>query len=80
MRIRNEHKRPKGLPGLKALREAAGLNQSQLADKMGCRFGHVHNIENGRATGSPEFIDRLCAVLKCSYEDLRGTSGEVVAS
>lgn len=74
----SEKKRTKGLPGLRAKRQSRGLSISTLADRVGCRFNHLWRIENGKATGSADLIERLRDELECSYDDL--FLGEEVAS
>jgi transcriptional regulator with XRE-family HTH domain len=49
------------------LRRGMGMNQRQLADKLGCSGPHVSNIEQGRRLPTYELVSRL--------EDLAGSEG-----
>lgn len=70
MNVSEKKTRTKGLPGLRAMRKSRGLSISTLADRVGCRFNHLWRIENGKATGSADLIERLRDELGCSYDDL----------
>ena len=48
---------------LRALRNAAGLTQPQLAERAGIEQGYLSKLENGRAAPSQEVIERLATAL-----------------
>lgn len=58
---------------LKAMREAKGLSQSQLAKKSGVHLRTLQYYEQGRLSFDRCRIDKICAValaLDCNIEDL----------
>lgn len=79
MNVSEKKTRTKGLPGLRAKRKSRGLSISTLADRVGCRFNHLWRIENGKATGSADLIERLRNELDCSYDDLFLVAEEVAS-
>jgi transcriptional regulator with XRE-family HTH domain len=56
---------------LKALREAAGLTQSQLAERSGLHLGAVFKLEQGRREPSWATVQALCDALGVSSEAFR---------
>lgn len=56
---------------IKALRQARGLTQAQLAEKIGVRRATIADLENGAARQDTlDLIDRLCAALKVEPGEL----------
>lgn len=56
---------------IKALRQARGLTQAQLADKIGVRRATIADLENGAARQDTlDLIDRLCTALKVDPGEL----------
>lgn len=43
---------------LRRLREKAGLDQRQLAIKIGCSQPHISNVETGESKPSDELVER----------------------
>ena len=49
---------------IKALRQARGLTQAELADKIGVRRATIADLENGAARQDTlDLIERLCKAL-----------------
>lgn len=55
---------------LAELRETAGLTQSELARAVGVQQHSISNIEKGKHGISDATKARICAVLKCKFDDL----------
>jgi transcriptional regulator with XRE-family HTH domain len=65
------------LQGLWACRQAAGLNQRQLAGMMGSSQTTIRKLERQSRGAYPRIIQRLCKVLGVTPEDLLcGGSGK----
>ena len=60
---------------VRAVREAAGLTQRELAEVSGVRQSNVSAIENGRRTPSADTLNRL--LVSCGFE-LSATKGSRV--
>ncbi|MDP1804954.1 MAG: helix-turn-helix transcriptional regulator [Acidimicrobiales bacterium] len=58
---------------LRAVREAAGLTQRELAQVSGIAQANISAIENGRRTPSADTLNRL--VVACGFE-LAATAGD----
>ena len=58
------------LQGLWACRQAAGLTQRQLAERMGSSQTTVRKLERLSRGAYPKTIRRLCRVLGVTPEDL----------
>lgn len=59
------------IPQLKALRERAGLSQTELAFLVGVSVDTIANWENGRrGLDWFERFVRLCTALRCAPQDL----------
>jgi transcriptional regulator with XRE-family HTH domain len=56
---------------LRAAREAAGLTQTELAERIGMSGNHLSNVEHGRKNASFEMVDKL--------EEILGTRFNVVS-
>ena len=59
---------------LKALRERNGLNQGQLAKKLGISRGSISFYENGDRVPDIETFDMICDFFNVSYDYLLGKS------
>lgn len=55
---------------IRRLREAKGLNCTQLAQAAGLDRILVWKVENGRLDGSPETRLKIAAALNASVEDI----------
>jgi transcriptional regulator with XRE-family HTH domain len=56
---------------LKALREAAGMTQNQLAERSGLHLGAVFKLEQGRREPSWATVQALCDALGVSCEEFK---------
>lgn len=65
--------------GVRRLRAALGLSQSELADRAGIAAGTMSMIENDRVSATAEAIEALSAVLDCSPDYLRRDNGDLLA-
>lgn len=61
-------------PKLKAFREETGLNQSQLADKLGVSRGSISFYENGDRIPDIEFLRKVSEYFNVSADWLLGLS------
>lgn len=59
---------------LKQLRKAAGLNQSELGEKLNCQRTRIADLERGKSTPTIEDITILCNTFKVSSDYLLGLS------
>jgi transcriptional regulator with XRE-family HTH domain len=57
---------------LKQLREAAGLSQSQLAERAGISVRTIQNWEIGRNVPKADILMQLAAALDAGLEQLLG--------
>ncbi|NCD25382.1 MAG: helix-turn-helix domain-containing protein [Deltaproteobacteria bacterium] len=55
---------------LKALRQARGMSQSQLAELIGVKRQAIYDIETGKYTPNTALALRLAKYLQCTVEDL----------
>ena len=55
---------------IKRMREACGLNQTQLAEKIGCTQKDVSRWENGNRNPSVRTIEKLSNVFGCTTDEL----------
>ncbi len=55
---------------LKALREARGLSQEDMAEMMDCSVDTVSNLERGRSSPKLDALERLCERLDLSIFEL----------
>lgn len=51
-------------------RNAAGLTQAQLADKIGCTQKDISRWETGTRNPSAEYLKKIAAVCNCFVDDL----------
>ncbi len=65
---------------LKALREAAGLTQSQLAERSGLHLGAVFKLEQGKREPSWATVQALCDALGVSSEEFRTRDAPATAA
>ncbi len=59
---------------LKQLRKAAGLNQSELGEKLNCQRTRIADLERGKSTPSIEDLKALSETFKVSSDYLIGIS------
>ena len=55
---------------LRAAREAAGLTQTQLADKVGVQQRDISRWETGRREPGVLIVKKMAQALGCSMDDL----------
>jgi transcriptional regulator with XRE-family HTH domain len=55
---------------LKRLRDAAGLSQDELAEKLGMSRYSIISYENGKTSPSLEVLKKIAQALHCSLFDL----------
>ena len=55
---------------LKAMRQARGMAQSQLAELIGVKRQAIYDIETGKYTPNTALALRLAKFLQCTVEDL----------
>ena len=60
------------MENLRRLREAAGLTQVELSERVGVKQGSLSAWERGEAMPSVSNLLRLCAVLNTSADELLG--------
>ena len=61
--------KPKESP-IKRMREACGLNQTQLAEKIGCEQNDICRYETGERNPGAETIEKLARVFNCTADEL----------
>lgn len=57
---------------IKRLREAAGLRQYELAERMGVKQASVSAWESGQAMPSAANLLKLADILDCSVDEILG--------
>lgn len=62
------------LKGLKALRDAKGLSQAELAELVGVSSRQVSRWETGESDPLASLIPKICRALGCSLDQLWGVS------
>lgn len=65
---------------IKQLREAAGMKQSELADRMNVRPPTVFKWENGMANPTIANLIQLAEIFGVSLDELVGRKGSTEAS
>lgn len=55
---------------IKEIREAAGLTQPELAEKVGTTTNHIWRLESGKTKLTVEWMTRLAEALACHPADL----------
>lgn len=64
---------------IKMLREAAGMTQSALADRLGVRPPSVFKWENGMANPSLANLVAMADILGCTTDELLGRKSQNTA-
>lgn len=49
-----------------------GLQQSELAEKLGITQAHLSYLEQGKRLINLELLEKIAQILKCSMSDLLG--------
>lgn len=62
---------------IKALREAKGLLQKQVATEVGLGISHYNKIENGQREASVEMLDKLAKFYGVSIDQIVHPDNEV---
>jgi len=57
---------------IRALREAAGMRQYELAARMGVKQASVSAWESGSSNPSVENLKKLADIFQCSIDELLG--------
>lgn len=57
---------------IRALREAAGMRQYELAARMGVKQASVSAWESGSGNPSVENLKKLADIFQCSIDELLG--------
>lgn len=57
---------------IKELREAKGLTQEQLADRIGTNAGYLSRMETGKRQTNTKWLGRIAFELGCTVSDLVG--------
>lgn len=57
---------------IKAIREAKGMRQSELADKAGVSRPYMYDLENGARGAKPDTLSRIAEVLGVTVDELIG--------
>jgi transcriptional regulator with XRE-family HTH domain len=57
---------------LRKLRQAVGIGQVELAERVGVSQGMISQLELGCRSCRPDTLEIIAAELKCSVEDLTG--------
>lgn len=55
---------------LKEFRQAKGLNQTQLAERVGSTKNTISSIETGQFCPTAYLAALLCVALECKFEEL----------
>lgn len=53
---------------LKALRESAGLTQSQMAEKTGLQRANIARVEGGKCNTGIDTIQKMCDIIGVEIE------------
>jgi len=57
---------------LRKLRQAVGIGQVELANRVGVTQGMISQLEVGTRSCRPDTLELIAAELRCSVEDLTG--------
>ncbi len=71
-RLKNKQRKSAIMRGIKSVRDQKGMNQSDLAQKIGCTQGLISQYESGIAEPPLEILVRICDELGCSMDYLLG--------
>ena len=55
---------------IREIRDAAGMTQEELAEKVGTTANHIWRLETGRTNLTHEWMSRLAEALNCTPADL----------
>ena len=61
---------------LRRLRQEAGLNQTEMAKRLGISQPTLNRLENGSQNTTLKTLNQLCRALRCGVGDLFG-AGQV---
>ena len=61
--------------GIRQIRVASGITQTELAHALKCSVQHLSNLENGRKTISLEMLVKVRQILAVSADELFGAGG-----
>lgn len=64
---------------LSAMRKKKNYSQNEIASGVGLTRTSIVNIEKGRQSLTVETLLKLCAILKCDFEDLLPPPPKAVA-
>lgn len=59
---------------IKALREAKGMTQQQLANKVGGDRQYINKVEAGKKNPTIKYIQKIIVALEIPYSDFINTS------
>lgn len=62
---------------VKAIRQARGITQDELAKRIGVTRSQISNIEKGRRGTSLERLNEIAEALKCNVSDFYHTKEEL---
>lgn len=65
---------------LQKIRLAAGLNQLELAEKLGLSQASISQFENGTRQPTPAIVKRLAEILNVALEELTGHDSPELAT
>ncbi len=51
-------------------REGAGLSRKDLAEKIGCKYNHLCNLENNKANTSFHLLEKVAQACSTTLDDL----------
>ncbi|MCB1764527.1 MAG: helix-turn-helix transcriptional regulator [Candidatus Competibacteraceae bacterium] len=60
---------------IKVRRVDLGLQQGELAEKLGVTQAHLSYLEQGKRQISLELLEKIAQILKCPMSDLLGENG-----
>ena len=55
---------------IKELRTAKGMEQQELAKRVGCSYWWICHVENGKKKPSVDLLERIAEVLGVQLKDL----------
>lgn len=58
------------MKGLKRVREAAKMSQTELADKIGVKPNAVSQYESGVRTPHATLLPKIAQILECTVDEL----------
>ena len=57
---------------IKGLRQAIGMSQKELAERVHVSTPFLHDLENNRRGANPETLGRIADALGVSVDELKG--------